>query len=306
MSRRAAFVLLNPAAGRAADVRRLAFARREIEARFEAVEVTMDRAGSWKDAVSPAITRGVRTFIAAGGDGTVHALLAALVETVGTEPLEELTLGVAALGSSNDFVKPLRRGDSVVPLRLDAAHAVPRDLVRVRAIDPAGREATSLLVVSASAGVVAEGNAFFNSARRQGRWTAPAIACAALRAVRRHRDFTCRLTHDGREEEVLLSSLSVLKSPWLSGALRYDLPVEPDDGLFGVAVCAGMGRFRLLATLAGLLIGRFRNRPGTRSFLTTTLGVSADAPFLLEVDGEVERVVEATFDLLAWRVRVCA
>ena len=306
MSRPAAFVLLNPAAGHAADVRRLAFARREIDARFEPVEVTMDSAGGWKDAVSPALARGVRTFIAAGGDGTVHALLAALVETVGTEPLEELTLGVAALGSSNDFVKPLRRGDSVVPLRLDAARAVPRDLVRIRAIDPAGRKITSLLAVSASAGVVAEGNALFNSARRPRRWTAPAIACAALRAVRRHRDFTCRLTHDGREEEVLLSSLSVLKSPWLSGALRYDLPVEPDDGLFGVAVCAGMGRVRLLATLAGLLFGRFRNRPGTKSFLTTTLGVSADAPFLLEVDGEVERVVEATFDLLAWRVRVCA
>jgi diacylglycerol kinase (ATP) len=306
VSRPAAFVLLNLAAGRAADVRRLAFARREIDARFRAVEVTMDSAGTWKDAVSPALARGVRVFIAAGGDGTVHALLAALVETGGTEPLEELTLGVAALGSSNDFVKPFRRGDSIVPLRLDAAHATPRDLVRVRAIDPAGREITSLLAVSASAGVVAEGNAFFNSDRRPRRWTAPAIACAALRAVRRHRDLRCRLTHDGREEEVLLSSLSVLKSPWLSGALRYDLPVEPGDGLFGVAVCAGMGRFRLLATLAGLLLGRFRNRPGTKSFLTTALHVSADAPFLLEVDGEVERVVEATFDLLAWRVRVCA
>jgi diacylglycerol kinase family enzyme len=306
VSHPSAFVLLNPAAGRAADVRGLAFARREIDARFEAVEVTMDGAGGWKDAVSPALARGVRTFIAAGGDGTVHALLAALVETVGTEPLEELTLGVAALGSSNDFVKPLMRGDSLVPLRLDATHAAPRDLVRVRAIDPAGREITSLLAVSASAGVVAEGNALFNSARRQGRWTAPAIAFAALRAVRRHHDFTCRLTHDGREEEVPLSSLSVLKSPWLSGALRYDLPVEPDDGLFGVAICSGMGRFRLFATLAGLLFGRFRNRPGTKSFLTTALHVSADAPFLLEVDGEVERVVEATFDLLAWRLRVCA
>ena len=85
MSRPAAFVLLNPAAGRAADVRRLAFTRREIDARFAAVEVTMDSAGSWKDALSPALARGVRTFIAAGGDGTVHALLAALVETGGAE-----------------------------------------------------------------------------------------------------------------------------------------------------------------------------------------------------------------------------
>jgi diacylglycerol kinase family enzyme len=305
MKRPHALVLLNPAAGHAGDARDLAFARREIDARFEATEVTLDAAGSWKDAVSAALARGVGTFVAAGGDGTVHALLEKLVGARGTEPLEELALGVAALGSSNDFVKPLRPGDSPVPLRLDAAHAAPRDLVRIRAIDPSGRERTNLLAVSASAGVVAEGNALFNSARRTRRWTAPAIARAALRAVRRHRDFTVRLEHDGREEEVSLSSLSVLKSPWLSGSLRYDLPVSPDDGLLGVAVCAGMGRLRLLATLAGLLFGRFRDRPGTKSFLTTALRVSADAPFLLEVDGEVERVVEATFDLLAWRVRVC-
>jgi diacylglycerol kinase family enzyme len=306
MSRPAAFVLLNPAAGHAANCRCLAFVRREIDARFEAVEVTLDAAGDWKDAVSAAVSRGVRTFVAAGGDGTVHALLAALVETHGAEPFEELTLGVAALGSSNDFVKPLRPGDSPVPLRLDTARAAPRDVVRVRSVDASGRELTSVLAVSASAGVVAEGNALFNAVRRPRQWTGPAIVCAALRAIRRHRDFTLRLEHDGREEDFALSSLSVLKSPWLSGTLRYDLPVAPDDGFFGVAVCAGMGRFRLLATLAGLLFGRFRNRPGTMAFLTTALHVSADAPFLLEVDGEVERVVEATFDLLAWRVRVCA
>jgi diacylglycerol kinase (ATP) len=306
VSRPRALVLRNPAAGRAADARALAFARREIGARFDAAEVLLDAGGEWKGAVSRALGRDVRTFIAAGGDGTVHALLAALLTTPDGEPFEGLTLGVAALGSSNDFVKPLRPCDSPVPLRLDAAHAAPRDLVGVRAIDAWGRERTSLLAVSASAGVVAEGNARFNAARGPGRCTGPAIACAALGAIRRHRDFPVRLTHDGRTETVALSSLSILKSPWLSGALHYDLPVAPDDGLLGVALCAGMGRLRLLAALAGLLFGRFRNRPGTRSFLTTSLSVSADAPFLLEVDGEVERVVEARFDLLARRILVCA
>ena len=306
MSRPCALVLRNPAAGRAAEVRALAFARREIDARFDAEEVILDAGGSWKAAVPAALERGVRTFVAAGGDGTVHALLEAILAARGSRPLEGITLGVAALGSSNDFVKPLGPGDSPVPLRLDAARAAPRDLVRVRSVDASGREATSLLAVSASAGIVAEGNALFNAARRPRRWTGPAIAAAALRAIRRHRGFTVRLKHDGREEEVSLSSLSVMKSPWLSGAFRYDLPVAPDDGFLGVAVCAGMGRLRLLATLAGLLFGRFRGRPGTRSFLTMALSVSADAPFLLEVDGEVGQAVEASFDLLARRIRVCA
>lgn len=305
MSRPEAFVLLNPAAGHASDPRRLAVARREIAARFDAVEAILDAAGAWKAEVAAALGRGVRAFIAAGGDGTVHALLETLVD-LNERPLEELTLGVAALGSSNDFVKPRRPRDVPVPLRLDAAHASLRDLVRVRLVSPSGERRTILLVVSASAGVVAEGNALFGAGRRPRRWTGIAIARAALGAIRRHRDFTARLEHDGTEELVTLSSLSILKTPWLSGALRYDLPVVPDDGLLGVAACVAMGRLRLLATVAGLLFGRFRNRPGTRSFQTTALRVRADAPFLLEVDGEVEPVVEATFDLLAWRIRVCA
>jgi diacylglycerol kinase family enzyme len=266
----------------------------------------LDNAGAWRDAVSAALARGVKTFVAAGGDGTIHVLLEALVEACGTEPLEELTLGVAALGGSHGFVGPFRPGDCPVPLRLDVAHAVPRDLVRVRAVAPSGRAWTSLLAVHASAGVVAEGYALFHAERFSGRGTTVAFAGSALRAIWRHHDFAALLRHDGTEEEVSLSSLSILKSPWLSGALRYDLPVAPDDGLLGVAVCSGMSRLRLLATLGGLLLGRFRLRPGTTSFLTTALRVRADAPFLLEVDGEVGLVVEASFDLLAWRVRVCA
>jgi diacylglycerol kinase family enzyme len=304
VSRPAAFVLLNPAAGHASDPRRLSVARREIAERFDAVETALDPAGAWKAEVAAALARGVGTFVAAGGDGTVHALLEALVE-LHARPLEELTFGVAALGSSNDFVKPLRRGDGPVPLRLDAARAAPRDLVLVRLVAPSGERRTSLLAVSASAGVVAEGNALFGAERRPRHRTGIAIARAALGAIRRHRDFTARLEHDGTEEVVRLSSLSVLKSRWLSGALRYDLPVAPDDGLLGVAACVAMGRLRLLATVAGLLLGRFRDRPGTKSFQTTALRLRADAPFLLEVDGEVEPVVEASFDLLAWRIRVC-
>ncbi|MFN7989561.1 MAG: diacylglycerol kinase family protein [Thermoanaerobaculia bacterium] len=306
MSLPAALVVRNPAAGRAADVRALALVRRAVATRFEASEVELDAFGMWKEAIDSALAGGTRTFVAAGGDGTVHALLEALVDGPRNAALGEITLGVAALGSSNDFVKPLRPGDDPVPLRLDAARATPHDLVRVRTVDPSGTERTTLLAVSASAGVVAEGNALFSAGRRPGRGVATAIAASALRAVVRHRDFSARLRHDGLDEEVSLSSLSVLKSPWLSGSLRYDLPVAPADGLLGVALCAGMGRLRLLSTLAGLLFGRFRNRPGTRSFLTSSLRVASDAPFLLEVDGEVSPALEAHFAVLPERLRVCA
>ena len=55
-----------------------------------------------------ALARGTRVFIAAGGDGTAHALLNALVDAPGRPPLDALALGAVGLGSSNDLHKPVR------------------------------------------------------------------------------------------------------------------------------------------------------------------------------------------------------
>ena len=67
-----------------------------------------------------------------------------------------------------------------------------------------------------------------------------------------------------------------------------------------------MRRHRLLATLAGLVRGRFTGRPGTRAFRTAALEIEADAPFLLEIDGEVEPARRAAFDLFPEQLYVCA
>src|SRR5437016_2873987 len=60
----------------------------------------------YSGAVSSAVHNGERSFVAAGGDGTVNALLNAIVACENRPPLEEFTLGAVGLGSSNDFHKP--------------------------------------------------------------------------------------------------------------------------------------------------------------------------------------------------------
>lgn len=305
MNRPAALVLLNSTARQGLAAARWPRIRRELDARIDARVVTLDRGGLWREAVDSALRSGVRNFVAAGGDGTVHALVEQLVAGRGLLPLDAFTLFAVGLGSSNDFHKPARSVHSGIPLRVDNTRAAPRDVGLVRFSDEAGRERRSVLVVSASAGVVAEGNALFERSRPGRRLTGLAIASSALRAIVRSRSFRVRLRHDGVDEEVSLSSLSVLKTPWLSGSLRYDLPVAPDDGAFAVGLCEGMGRVRLLATLAGLACGRFRGK-GTRAFRTASLELSAEKPFLLEIDGEVVTAREARFEILPQRIRACA
>jgi diacylglycerol kinase family enzyme len=67
-----------------------------------------------------------------------------------------------------------------------------------------------------------------------------------------------------------------------------------------------MGRLRLVATLLGLLRGRFAGRPGTRHWRTPRLDAAFDEPADLELDGETVPVREVAFEVLPERIRVCA
>jgi diacylglycerol kinase family enzyme len=195
-----------------------------------------------------------------------------------------------------------------VPLRLDGASGatwaghVP---------DETEAEHERAFLVSASLGVTAAANAFFNrgdallhALRR--RWTAGAIAYAGLHEILRGRGVSLSLVLPGTRERVRAASLSVLKTKNLAGGLAFDTPVAPDDGALAVNVIEDRGRLATLRMLLGLAHGRFAGRPGARHWSVPELVVEAEAPIPLEIDGEVVLARRARFDVLAERIRACA
>lgn len=114
-----------------------------------------------------------------------------------------------------------------------------------------------------------------------------------------------RLTIDGFSHTCAVANLGVMKTPYLSGSLRYDTPVEPDSGLFAVNLCEARGRARLLGTLAALARGRFRGRGGTRHWMASCLGVESEQAMVLELDGETVRARSAYFEPLPERLMAC-
>jgi diacylglycerol kinase family enzyme len=105
---------------------------------------------------------------------------------------------------------------------------------------------------------------------------------------------------------VALSSLSVQKTQWLSGWLRFGHPIEPASGDFDLALAEGLGRARLLGDILALLLGRFDGRPGHRRWRARSLDVWLDGETPLELDGEVVGASEAHFDIFEERILLCA
>lgn len=305
-----ALVLLNPRAsyGRA----RAAWNRvgRLVEERLGRVGVMVVASRSdVDDAVRSALAAGERTFVAAGGDGTVNSVATSLLTSGGAG---DAAMGAIGLGSSNDFHKRDRPGERLagVPVRLDRAGARPQDVIRIDYEDESGSPGTRYAVLNASLGITAAANACFNEAPGPVRLARrlsmdAAIVASVLRTLAYYRDIPCDLwVDDGHEGTVMVSNLGIIKNPHFAGSFCYDAPIEMDDGRLGVNLCERLTPFQSLVTLAALSRRRFTGRPKTRSWVAAGARIEAQTAFALETDGEVSRVRSARFTVMP-RALVC-
>jgi diacylglycerol kinase family enzyme len=308
-------VLLNPRAGAGRAEERWRRVEGLVRSSDPVCEVvTPGDAAAVPAVVGDALARGERRFVAAGGDGTVNLVLAALIARA-DGALGDVVLGAVGLGSSNDFHKPVAAANLVggVPCRLDFAGAALIDVcwLRCRAVD--GRVVARPWVINASIGATADGNHYYSTGTtrviRLLRRLSPdaALAWAAVRAVAANRPRALTLALDGGAPFTLrLRNLGVVKNPHFTGVLRYDTPFAPADGTFYVHGLAAVSTGRLWGTLARLARGRFVGRPGTLTCRACRLTVSAREPFAVEADGEVVCTRAARFTVQPRALRVCA
>jgi len=304
-------VLLNPHAAYGRALRAWGTVRNELESRVGAIRVVETVCPEdTRTAVADAVDGGETAILAAGGDGTVHAVANALLATGGAR---EVALGAIGLGSSNDFHKPFRRDAFIggVPVLIDCEHAEPRDVIRLSVESPEGESAILYAVLNASIGITAETNDVFNhptSFVRAARGLSmnTAIVAAMLTTLATFHDVPCRLVVDGRDEGVRsVSNLGVIKSAHFAGSFTYDTPIEPDDGLLGVNLCERLTPFQAVATLAALGRGRFEGRPKTTTWTARRVSVVSDDAFALETDGEVEQARSVDLSVLRKGIRCC-
>ena len=179
-------VILNPAAGSS----RLENLAEHLAALFEAAAapaqiVSLGSPAEASSAIRTALTRGADVVVAAGGDGTVNRVAAALVDT-------ETALGVIPLGTLNHFAK-----DCGIPL--DLARAVQTvaagHVTHVDVGDVNGR----IFLNNSSIGVypsIVEARERLR-ARGRSKWTS--LVLATLEVLRQGDDLSVRLETDHRK-----------------------------------------------------------------------------------------------------------
>lgn len=291
-------ILLNHRAGRAQRAKvREQLVRCLRERGIEAV-VHEVRAGEEITSLArQAVLSGERTVVAAGGDGTVGAVAAALVDT-------EATMAVLPVGTLNHFAKELG-----IPLELEAAVEIALTGA-IRAID-VGEVNGRVFVNNSSLGLY-PAIVFARERRRRRGWSKwLAMAWASLSVPRRFPSLSVCLEADGGGARVVTPFLFVGNNEYMVEGFRFGRRRSLGEGRIWVFVAPPpSSRWRAVRLTLRALFKRDRRDRDFKVFQTRELRVETTREQVrVALDGEIFRVpppLRYRSRPLALRVRVPA
>ncbi|WP_104991012.1 diacylglycerol kinase family protein [Deinococcus sp. NW-56] len=274
-------VVLNPTAGRGLAGRTWPRLEAELRVRGLEYEVIQEASGPAALARVQALPPGV-AVLAVGGDGTVGALLPALVGT-------GRPLGVIPLGTGNDFagMLGLKPGDFRAALSRLAGSPRPVDALRVslQGGDRAGE--TRLLLNGLGMGFDAQLTARLPDAPA---WL-PGLGRYAWAALTTLRHLTLTPVTADVDGKPLYAGPSILAAAMngtrYGGGFHISPESDPRDGLLNVVVSGPLGRRQVLRLMALVLPGRHLGDPGVHHQAGRVAELAWAQPTWLHLDGDV-------------------
>lgn len=242
------------------------------EHQLQVIEITPELDA--RKVVREALDAGLRTFVVAGGDGSVHHIAQALVNTPGI-------LGIVPIGSVNHLARDLE-----IPLEWREAFEV----------------AVSGLIRQIDVGVIS-GNFFLNSAMLglhatmseyrerfrsvHSRWRA--YLKAGRLALRHFPHVSLVVEMNGRLETIRTQTFVVAVNSYDLTQAGFVAPkVTFIDGKLSVYSLSFMTRLQFIRAAAKYLRGRLGEVPGFRAVRTASLRIDTGRPVLkVSVDGEL-------------------
>lgn len=290
-------LVVDPAAarGRSAVLPRL---RAALDARgLEHDAALAADAGEAAEVARGAVEGGRRFVVVVGGDTTVHGVVNGLVDPPAGPRADGLVLGVVAAGTGCDFARTfgLDRSPEQLAAHLDGDTLYPIDVGRVRLTGPDGGQRTAAFANVAEAGY---GALVTQRVRRLPRLLGRLRhLLGVVGALRRFDRVETTVTVDHTEVTEPVSNVVMANGQFFGGGMKVAPRALPDDGLYNVQVWNAAPREVFLMTQR-VRVGDHLPDPQIREWQSSTVGVTAATPLLVEADGEILGTTPATFDLL--------
>ncbi|MDQ1605088.1 MAG: hypothetical protein QOE01_2933 [Actinomycetota bacterium] len=256
-----------------------------VEVLRAGAEVREERSDSPADLERILRDRGDATVVIAGGDGSVHAAVAALRRLAALHPGSPL--GLVPLGTGNDLARTLG-----VPLDPEQAARVVL-AGRPRRLDLVVDDVGGVVVNAVHLGIGAEAAARAGDLKDRLGPTAYAVGSAVAGLT--ERGWALRVEADGAvlqrpDERVLM--VAVANGRTIGGGAELAPDADPGDGLLDVVVARSTGPVARLGFGVTLRSGDHVHRADVTVTRASTVRVSGE-PFPINADGELAGPVSA-------------
>ncbi len=240
-----------------------------------------------------AAEEGVELVIAAGGDGTIHAVANGLI---GTQSI----LGIIPTGTMNNLAHSLN-----IPETIPAACYTLFN-GKTRVIDVGKINDHPFLEV---AGVGLEA-ALFPAAediKRPGLLSTVHGVLSGLKTVFSYQDARVRIEIDGMKQRIYNAlQVTICNAPFYGAHLQVASQILMDDGLLDVVVYRNFSKIEYLRHALSISQGRRPYQPKIKHLRARAIRLTADKPLEIQADGEPLGYTPAEVRVLqaALRIRV--
>lgn len=245
------------------------------------------------DMARQAAAEGAELVIAAGGDGTIHAVATGLIAT-------QSILGIIPTGTMNNLARSLN-----IPETIPAAcYTIFNG--KTRAMDVGKINGHPFLEV-AGAGIEA---ALFPAAediKRPGLLSTLRGVLDGLKTVVTYRKTCVRIEIDGSKKQAYNAlQVTISNAPFYGAHLRVASGILMDDGLLDVVVYSNFSKVEYLRHAVSISQGRRPYQPKIKRLRARSLRLTADKPLEIQADGESLGYTPAEVTVLpaALRIRV--
>jgi len=232
---------------------------------------------------------GADRLVAVGGDGTIHEVANGMLRALDEKADLPVTLGLAPVGTGNDFVKVVGRMRDLSAAIDVVLNGEVRRFDAARASWSGGGE---YFVNAAGTGIDVE---VVRVLDRTGGRGAMVYVKALARALRKYRPIPLRLAVDGKVSDSRVMMIAIANGQSVGGAFRICPEARPDDGLLDICTVREMPLLRSILTAARIVRG---HHSGLKSVTMQRgrhieVSVPAGTQLFFQLDGELREPSDA-------------
>lgn len=300
------FFVVNPAAGGGRGERFWEKARKEIKKRFGSCDCEYTNSHGHGIILSyEALRNGYEMVVAVGGDGTINEVANGFFED-GKALYEKAVLGILPAGTGGDYSRCLKFPHSLEDQLQTLAGTTTRKVdighVSYRSLD--GLPMDRYFVNVAGAGLPGE---LVDEVSKMPRTYGGKVAylLGLAKALIHHKNEEVTLSIDDSDPIHKRSLCAVVANGEYFGSGMHIAPSAViDDGWLDLVLVGDASIPDLLLNLPKLYRGHIRKHPKVEVYRAQKIKISATAPVLLDLDGEQQGSLPATYTILPKALRL--